>query len=311
MSNVGGITNQFAPYLTNLTNKLKAVMPTNAIASSANYGSYTANMNTFGSFSQISGVIPRIISYLFAIIVVVLVILLFINYFITPIFKLHAGAPGKILIPGFDDGKLFWSTSTPAQILNNDLPIASQCFGYTLLLDVFIQNPLQFSKQPRILLTRGAMMKQTPSGDTLLGILDNYNLAVALLPDTTDLIVSVLNKDNNMENVVLSNIPVQEPFRLGITVMENALEVYLNGHLVKTRSFQTVPKSVVGDIYPSSGIQANMAKLRNLKIWPRILTTNEIRYATPTLSTATQMGAGPMPGSSMCSTSNTQSDTNQ
>ena len=297
------MSNQFAPYLTNLTNKLKAVIPTNPLSTSTNYGSYTANSGTFDSFSQLSGTIPRILSYLFAILIVILVILLFVNYFITPIFKLHAGAPGKILIPGFDDGKLFWSSATPAQVLNSDLPISSQCFGYTLLVDIFIQNPLQFSKQPRILLTRGATMKQTPSGDTLLGILDNYNLAVALLPDTTDLIVSVLNKDNNMENVVLSNIPVQEPFRLGITVMENALEVYLNGHLMKTRSFQTVPKSVLGDIYPLSGIQANMAKLRNLKIWNRILSTGEIRYATPALSSATQMGAGPIPGSSMCATS--------
>ena len=297
------MSNQFAPYLTNLTNKLKAVIPTNSLSSSTNYGSYTANSGTFDSFSQLSGTIPRILSYLFAILIVILVILLFVNYFITPIFKLHAGTPGKILIPGFDDGKLFWSSATPAQVLNSDLPISSQCFGYTLLVDIFIQNPLQFSKQPRILLTRGATMKQTPSGDTLLGILDNYNLAVALLPDTTDLIVSVLNKDNNMENVVLSNIPVQEPFRLGITVMENALEVYLNGHLMKTRSFQTVPKSVLGDIYPLSGIQANMAKLRNLKIWNRILSTGEIRYATPALSSATQMGAGPIPGSSMCATS--------
>jgi len=297
------MSNQFAPYLTNLTNKLKTVIPTNPLSPSTNYGSYTGTSGTFDSFSQLSGAIPRILSYLFAILIVILVILLFVNYFITPIFKLHAGAPGKILIPGFDDGKLFWSSSTPGQILNSNLPISAQCHGYTLLVDIFIQNPLQFSQQPRILLTRGATMKQTPSGDTLLGILDNYNLAVALLPDTTDLIVSVLNKDNNMENVVLSNIPVQEPFRLGITVMENALEVYLNGHLMKTRSFQTVPKSVLGDIYPLSGIQANMAKLRNLKIWNRILSTGEIRYATPALSTATQMGAGPIPGSSMCATS--------
>ena len=43
--------------------------------------------------------------------------------------------------------------------------------------------------------------------DTLLGMLVNYNLAIALLADTNDMLVSVLNKDNNMENVIIPNNP--------------------------------------------------------------------------------------------------------
>lgn len=257
------------------------------------------NAGTNGAFAGVfSGPFLRIFSYVFGIIVIILIILLFVHFFITPVFQLQAGAPGKILVPGFDDGTLYWNKTVPGQILNKDLPIASQCFGYSLILDVFIQNPLQFSSHPRLLLTRGGTKQTTPSGDTLLGVLSNYNLAIALLPDTNDMIVSVLNKDNNMENVVISNVPIQEPFRVGVIVMENAMEVYLDGKLVKTRTFQTTPKSVLGDIYPVSGIEANMAKVRNLKIWPRILLTTEIRYARPALSTPTEMGAGPMPPTS-------------
>jgi hypothetical protein len=236
-----------------------------------------------------------------AIVVIIFVILLFINFFITPIFRLRPGAPGIIPIPGFDDGKLFWNKTTSALILNKDLPIASQYFGYSINLDVFIENPLQFSTSPRVFFSRGAVRKEKSSGDTLLGVLDNYNLVAALLPDTNDLIVSVLNKDNNMENVIISNAPVQEPFRLSIVVMEQALEVYINGKLMKTRHFEAVPKSVLGDIYPASGIESNITKIRNLKIWNRILTTAEIREASPSLSTSTQFGAAAMPSSTSCS----------
>ncbi len=259
-----------------------------------------ANVTALSVSSDVKSGIFRIVSYILAIIIVVLIILLFIHFFIEPIFKLKPGDPGIITIPGFDDGKLYWNNGNPGQILNKELPIQNVYFNYSINMDIFIQNPLQFSKHPRLLFSRGATRKETPTSDTLLGILDNYNLAVALLPDTNDLIISVLNKDNNMENVIIPNIPVQETFRLGIIIMEKALEVYINGHLMKTKSFYVSPKDVKGDIYPLSGIESNIAKLRNLKIWNRILTTSEIRYASPKLSTNKEMGAGPIPPSSSC-----------
>lgn len=255
--------------------------------------------------------ISRIIAYVLAIVIVILVILLFVNFFITPIFRLRPGAPGIIPVPGFDDGTLFWNKTNAGHIQNKDLPIANQYYGYSLNLDVFIQNPLQFSKQPRIFFSRGASRNEHPTGDTIMGLLSQYNLVCALLPDTNDLIVSVLNKDSNMENIVIPNIPIQESFRLGIVLMEKALEVYINGHLMKTRTFNTPPMDVKGDIYPATGVEANMALVRNLKIWPRILTTSELRYASPSLSTTKNFGAGPMPSTSTCSTqpTNTQTST--
>jgi hypothetical protein len=262
-----------------------------------NTGSSSMNTNT-GNWKTL---LMRIISYLFAILIVVFVILLFIHYFVIPVFRLKPGSPGIIPVPGWDDGVLFWKQGNTGPLLNKDLPISNQYFGYSIHLDLFIQNPMQFSNYPRVLFSRGATLKETPSGETLLGVLDNYNLAVALLPDTNDLIVSVLNKDNQMENAIIPNIPVQEPFRLTMIVMEKALEVYINGHLMKTRAFYSPPKDVKGDIYPSSGREANIAKLRNLKIWSRVLTIPEIRDTTPPLSTAKEMGGGAIPSSSSCS----------
>jgi hypothetical protein len=289
----------------NQTNIAKYLLGNNSkVASKVNtvfQNTKTSNTNAGRVSGGIGGSgIGRIVAYLLAIIVVVFVILLFIHYFIKPVFRLRPGSPGIITVPGFDDGKLFWNNTNPGQILNKDLPISQSYFNYSMIMDMFIQNPLQFSKYPRVLFSRGAVRKEMPSGDTMLGVLNNYNLVIALLPDTNDLIVSVLNKDNNMENVIISNVPVQEPFRIGIVVMEMALEVYLNGRLVKTRPLAAPPKDVRGDIFPASGVEANIAKLRNLKIWQRILTTAEIRYAKPPLSTVKEFSAGPIPGSTSC-----------
>ena len=244
--------------------------------------------------------IGRIIAYGLSIIIIILVILLFVHFFITPIFKFNPGGPGIISVPGYDDGKLFWITTTTGPILNTALPIVNQIYSYTINLDVFVENPLQFSTKPRIFFSRGATKQATPSGDTLLGILTNYNLVAALLPDTNDLIVSVLNNNNNMENIIVPNIPIQEPFRLTMVVMEQALEVYINGKMIRTRKFLAPPKDVKGNIDAASGIESNVIKVHNLKIWPRILTVSEIRESTPNLSSPKDFGAGPMAASTNC-----------
>lgn len=264
-------------------------------------GTYKTVTNNSSAGAKPSG-IGRILSYVLAIFIVIMVILLFIHFFITPIFKLRPGGSGIIPIPGFDDGMLFWNTTSAGQVLNSDTPIQSQSFGYTINLDVFIENPLQFSQYPRIFFSRGAVKKSQPTGDTILGILDNYNIVAALSSDTNDLIVSVLNTSNNMENIVIPNAPIQEPFRLTMVVMEQAMEVYINGHLMRTRTFAAPPKDVKGDIYPATGVEANIVKDRNLKIWSRILSVSEIREATPKLSTAKDFGGIPMPSSTTCST---------
>lgn len=255
------------------------------------------NVSTASSGSGWSS-IKQIGSYFLAVAIVVIILLLFIHFFIRPVFRWKPGAPGWISLPGWDDGVLFWSKGNTGPIPNDKLPIQNQSFDYTLQVDLFLENPLQFATRPRLLLARGGILKSPLEGDTLLGILRQYNLAVALKPDTNDMIVSVLNNKNQMENAILPNVPVQEPFRLTVVVMERAMEVYLNGHLQQTTTFQLPPLDVKGEIAPASGTEANIVRYRNLKIWSRVLTTPEIREIRPPLSTATEMGAGPIPSSS-------------
>jgi len=254
----------------------------------SNWGAY----NTTGSY------LARMAAYLFSIIVVLFIILLFVHYFITTIFSLHPGAPGIIPVPGWDDGILFWNNGNTSEINNKDLPISESYFGYSMIMDIFVQDPLQFSTNYRILFNRGGERLSSPSGDTLLGTITGYNLAVALLPDTNDMIVSVLNSKNNMENVLISNVPVQQSFRLGIVVMDNALEVYINGELAKTRVFSAPPSATMGTIQGPASL--NLAKIKNLKIWPRILTTSEIRYAKPAPPTSIDFDPSPIAASTSC-----------
>jgi hypothetical protein len=272
---------------------------------------FYTGMNSNGS-SKTWMYVKQILSYLFGIAIVIFIIMLFIHFFITPVFSLQPGAPGIFVVPGLDDGVLFWNKSSPSILPNNSLPIQNMDYGYSFIVDIFIENPhVHFSKHPRILFRRGGTLHPKPTGDTLLGLIDNYNLVAALLPDTNDLMISVLNSNNNTENAIISNVPVQESFRVGVIIMDYAMEVYVNGHLMKTRAFSAVPKSVKGDIYPISGTESSMAKMRNLKIWSRTLTSSEIRYAEPSMSTGKDFGSGQMSTTSSCAApddSNTLSD---
>ena len=294
------ISNAFTPFL----NTVKGVVTSSnsgffsGTSSSSSWLSSTSNSNsTISSMGQVA-------TYVLAVLVIMLFILIIVHFFITPIFQLRPGGPGMIPVPGGDDGLIFWNKGNHPQILDNQLPINGKSWGYSLILDMFIQNPLQFSNQYRILFSRGAVRKATPTGsDTFLGMLDTYNLVVAMKPDTNDLVVSVLSGSSttkNEENVVISNVPVQKSFRLGIVVMENAVEVYMNGNLVKTRKYDYNIQSVVGPIDSASPQESTIALFPLLKVWNRILTTSEMRYAKPELNVIAPLGALSMPSSSSC-----------
>ena len=267
--------------------------------------SYSSTTPSTGSYYNTTGdstsSIKRILAFVLAIIIVMIILLLFVDKYITPIFRSQPGSPGIVTLPWMDTGILFWKTSSDT-IKNEVTPIQNKFFDYSFILDIFIENPIYFTNQPRILFSRGGMPINTSASTTtdrttLLSVLQYYNIVVALLPDTTDMIVSVLNQNHIMENIIIPNITVQSPFRLGVVIMDKAFEVYINGRLMKTRSYGAPLLDVRGDIVAGS---TNVAKLRNLKIWDHALIAPEIREAKPPLAPAATFGADPIPGSSTC-----------
>lgn len=265
------------------------------------YPSTTSSTGSYYNTGDSTGSIKRILAFVLAIIIVMIILLLFVDKYITPIFRSQPGSPGIVTLPWTDTGVLFWKTNSDT-IKNEVTPIRNKFFDYSFILDIFIENPIYFTNQPRILVSRGGMPidasgSTTVDRTTLLSVLQYYNFVVALLPDTTDMIVSVLNQNHIMENIIIPNITVQNTFRLGVVIMDKAFEVYIDGRLMKTRSYGAPLLDVRGDIVAGS---TNVAKLRTLKIWDRALIAPEIREAKPPLTKAATFGADPIPGSSTC-----------
>jgi hypothetical protein len=289
------------------TNTTKSILPTYT----GYNGAYTGISSN--ASSKVWEYMKQGLAYILGIAIIIFIIMLFIHFFITPIFSAQPGSPGIVTLPGLDKGVLFWNKSSPEVIPNSVLPIQNMEYGYSFIIDIFIINPhVHFSTHPRILFRRGGTLKATPTENTLEGIINNnYNIVGALKSDTNDLMITVLNINNHTENVIISNVPVQEPFRIGVVLMNQAMEVYVNGHLMKTRAFSAPPKSVKGDFYPLSGRETPLAKLQNFKVWPSILSSPEIRYAKPDMPSASDMSSD-MPQTSMCSSSssNDSSSTN-
>ena len=203
-----------------------------------------------------------IIGYTAAILLILLVLLLFVHYTIMPIFQLQPGGPGLIPIPYMDSNQNFW----PPQKTPYVVPDISNCIvnqtmtrtsngrgasmasNWSMSLDISIMNPqstimvggapgfrLLFSRAPPNSRIDNSNLTGATQDGSITAVITNYNIAIGLLPDTNDLLVSVMNSAGNAENIFIGNVPTQTPFRLGVVIMDNAFEVYMNGKLTKTR----------------------------------------------------------------------------
>ena len=301
-------------YLQDRKNDIKGVA-TDAAKQVFDFGQsvYTQTLNTvagFGPSSNATAGIKTLGAYFIGIFIILFIISLFIHFFIVPIYSLQPGNPGIINIPLADKGVLFWngsgnyptSQSNNSEIKNEDLPIKTAYSNYTFIVDIFLYNPTDFSQtgKPRILLSRGAVERpssQQQQGDTILTVLSRYNFAVALKPNTSDLIVSVLNANNHSEDIIIENAPIQKTFRLGVVIMEHAMEVYINGKLMKTRKYETTLMNVINNIKSAS---STIVKMKNLKIWNNILNSHQIYSAEPPMPKDADFNAPPIQSSSGC-----------
>jgi len=235
-----------------------------------------------------------ILAYLAAVLIVIVIILVFIHYTLYPIFQLNPGGAGWIPIPGFNDSKVYWQPTSTVKTFS-DISDTSTIIGtasdkYSLTVDLVIQNPYTENAGGngyRVLFSRGGTKISNPvANSTIKGTINNYGLVMALAPKTTDLIVSMLNSAGNEENILISNVPIQTPFRVGVVVFGNAFEVYLNGKLINTRIVATGSVSTNTGAFQGPDATLNMARIGNLILWDRIAAAAEIHYAKPPLMSA-------------------------
>jgi hypothetical protein len=231
--------------------------------------------------------IGQYIMYFVSILVVLFGILTFINYFITPIWQLNPGGPGVIPIPGFNDSKVYWTNVNDQNII----PDASSIIGtstsnWSMSLDIFISQPNINDSRPRIIFTRSNLGAINLRSSLVISeSINSYNIAIATIPNTNDLVISTLNSNRNPEDVVIPNVPVQKPFRIGVILFDRMMEVYVNGMLFSTRQFSAPIMPVRGNFMPkpSSNVQRSIG-IKNLILWRRAISPSEMRYAKPPLA---------------------------
>ena len=252
---------------------------------------YMPNNYSYSSESGVSSGVVQYLYYFIVVTIIVLLVLVLVNYTLFPIFRTTPGGKGFIPIPGSDDSGLFWKTTKDIKpIEDTNTPIASKYENWSYMLDIQVDNPTANTGKPRVLLVRGEPDKNDPSmryddSDTIIKLLPNFNTAIYLDRLTNDLYVSVQTSMQHtatnqtlVESVVVPNIPVRSGVRIGVMVGSKVLEVYVNGYLLKSKTFMEPLRAISGSFYPPSDpILSNTARVQNLRIWNRPLSPSEFR----------------------------------
>lgn len=246
-----------------------------------------ANYMTEGGVN--SGVV-QYVYYFIGITLFILLLLVLVNYTITPIFRTRPGGKGVIPLPGTDDSSLFWkNTNNISVIADQNTPINSKSKLYSFLLDIQVDDPTAATSMPRVLFSRGGIVTDPEqpysSTDTILVLNPSFNSIVYLDHLTNDLHVAVQTIESNettpqvlVESIIIPNIPVRKAVRLGVMVGDRVLEVYINGYLVRSKTFSKPVRDIVGDIQPpADNILSRVARVANLRIWDRPLSPSEFR----------------------------------
>jgi hypothetical protein len=241
-----------------------------------------------------TGVNSGVIQYLFYFImltIIILLVLVLVHYLVTPIFITKPGAKGYIPLPGSDDSAVYWKTAQDTvPISDTSTPIGNSIQNYSFTLDIQVDNPTANTQSPRVLLVRGPQLKSFTGiytdQDTIQRVISDFNVIVYLDRMTNDLNVCVqttsgsgTNQTVFLENILVPNLPVRKTVRLGVMVGNKVLEVYINGWLARSITYSNSLKAVVGDFQPPLGnVVATTARVRNLRLWNRILSPAEFRH---------------------------------
>lgn len=237
--------------------------------------------SSWGSFFFSAG-----ISLLF-----LLMILLIVHYAITPIFSFRAGDGGLIPLANTSDGQLAWTKAPPlADASANIMKVLP--YGFTVQQDVYMDNEAALSNRKRIFFYRSMspVVVDTSQPEDLLESYPSSNLFMYLSPNTNDLIVTAVTKNPKSNAFVfestptLLNVPIKEVIRITVVLLPQMMEVYLNGKLHGTKTFQFPLVSSDAYFFSTPDAFRNSVRVMNLQYWDRPLSSVEIKNAGPPLT---------------------------
>jgi hypothetical protein len=198
--------------------------------------------------------------------------------------------------------RLFWP---PGLVYTNlQIPAGASTRGdfpstsYSLIFDGVLYNTREYNTTGgpwRQILHHGSdELKATNVGGAVLkgcsansfsgplppfGLPSRMNPGIFLDPNVNDIIIFIdsdAGSQSYRESVRLVDIPMDIPFRIGITVNGQVLEVYLNCRLEITKVLSGTPRQVEDVWYGLAGSAAAQAQIQNLYIWAAPLSADEM-----------------------------------
>lgn len=238
------------------------------------------------------------------VIFIVFLLLVVVHYTITPIFTFTSGQKGIFALSDTSDGQLVWTNGpVVADLSANVMKIMP--VGFTIQQDIFVQEDTTPTVRPRVFFYRSQNAVQpSPGGTDITTQYPDSNLIMYLLPHTNDLVVSAITK--NGENAFIEsgptilNVPVRQPFRLTVVLLQEVLEVYLNGQLFGTKTFRYPPKQTATNFFGPPDAFRSSVRTMNFQYWDRPLSAMEIKNARPALPDASKFGMT-RPANEVCS----------
>lgn len=216
-------------------------------------------------------------------------VLFFINSTIYPVFSFMDGDGGLLRVPTSNASTNTFTKAPPAWDLSGTIPDLA-CSGYTMTLDVLLQNSFMSTTatRPKVFLYRSPQplpgTALTDLVDTSGSILSHFvgteankgdsNMILWFNAVVNDLNVSIVTGTSvapSLKVTTIQNMPLNKPFRLGLVFTQEFLEVYINGKLEKTTVFpaRAAPISVPSSSYLFGPIQTigMGVQIGNLYYW--------------------------------------------
>jgi len=276
------------------TGRCRGYAPKSSILSSIFPSSSRASAGSAGTFGALF--------FIAVITFIVFLVLVFIHYTMFPVFALSVNDPGLILIPTSSDRELSYKkdgAAGPTKRRDTDTGNADNktlmpsCCNYTIGVDMFINGGLTPINYPNVVLYRD-LKGSTVTGpdsvtkDTLNKKYTNTNIIIWLENDTNNLHITLVTIDMGLDEKLqdlppIENVPLNKKFRLTVALADSFIEVYINGALEQSMQITGNLKGIGSitnstDFYPPiTSYEVGGVKISNMSMWPRVITSKEIR----------------------------------